>query len=48
MSDGRRLFLTHFTERKKNEKYNIIKEKYILGKRRQNSVETDRGPFYNK
>ena len=48
MSDGRRLFLTPFTGRKKNEKYNIVKEKYILGKRRQNSVETDRGSFYNK
>ena len=32
----------------KNEKHNIIKEKYILVKRRQNTVETDRGSYYNK
>ena len=48
MSDGRELILTPFTRRKKNEKYTIIKEKYILVKRRQNSIETDRGSFYNK
>ena len=48
MSDGRKLILTPFTGRKKNEKYNIIKEKYIPVKRRQNSVETGRGSYYNK
>ena len=48
MSDGRILILTLFSGRKKNEKYNIIKEKYIPVKRRQNSVETDRGSYYNK
>ena len=32
----------------KNEKYNIIKEKYIPVKRKQNSVEADRGSYYNK
>ena len=26
----------------------MIKEKYILVKRRQNSVEKDRGSYYNK
>ena len=31
----------------KNEKC-MISEKYILVKRRQNSVETDRGSYYNK
>ena len=29
MSDCRKLILTPFTGRKENEKYNIIKEKYI-------------------
>ena len=48
MSDGRKLILTPFTGRKKNEKYNIIKEKYIPVKRRQNSIETDSGSYYNK
>ena len=48
MSDGRKLILAPFTGRKKNEKYNIIKEKYIPVKRRQNVAETDRGSFYNK
>ena len=33
---------------KYNIKYNMIKEKYIPVKKRQNSVETDRGSYYNK
>ena len=48
MSDGRKLILAPFTGRKKNEKYNIIKEKYIPVKRRQNVAETDRGSYCNK
>ena len=48
MSDRRKLILTPFTGRKKNEKYNMIKEKYIPVKRRQNLVETDRGSYCNK
>ena len=47
MSDGRKLILTPFAGRKKNKKYNIIKEKYIPVKGRQNSVEIV-GSFYNK
>ena len=39
MSDSRKLILTPFTGRKKKKKkYNIIKEKYVPIKRRQNSV----------
>ena len=46
MSDSRKLILTPFTGRKrKKKKYNIIKEKYVQIKRRQNSVETDRGSY---
>ena len=48
MSDGRKLILTPFTGPKKTEKYNIIRQKYIPVKRRQNSVERDRGSYYNK
>ena len=48
MNDGRKLILTPFTVPKKKEKYNIIRQKYIPVKRRQNSVETDRGSYYNK
>ena len=47
MSDGLKLILTPLLGVKKW-KYNMIKEKYRPVKRRQNSVETDRGSYYNK
>ena len=48
MSDCCKLILTTFTGCKKSKKYNIIKEKYILVKRRQNPFEKGRGSYYNK
>ena len=48
MSDSRKLILTPFTGREKTKEYDIIKEKYIPVKTRQNSVEKDCGLYYNK
>ena len=47
MPDCRKLIVTPLTVCKKTEKFNVIKEKYIPVKRKQNSIETDRGS-YNK
>ena len=45
MSDGRKLILCLFTERKKRKAWNKTREKYMPVKRRQ--IETDRGSYYN-
>ena len=47
MLDGRRLIPTPFTGSKKLKSI-MVKEKHIPVKRRQSSVETDRGSYRNK
>ena len=46
MSDDRKLILSPFTGRKKQEAWNKTRVKYMSVKRRQ--IETDRGSYYNK
>ena len=46
MSDGRKLILSPFTERKKRKAWNKTREKYMPEERRQNLAETGRGSYY--
>ena len=46
MSDGCKLILSSFTERKKQKAWNKTREEYMTVKRRQ--IETDRESYYNK
>ena len=46
MSDGRKLILSRFTERKKQNAWNKTREKYMPEEKRQNLAETDRGSYY--
>ena len=48
MSDGCKLILSPFTERKKRKVWNKAKEKYVPLKRGQDLAETGRASCYNK